>query len=362
MEEMAGRDNMPEGTMRNVLDQKSLKWVFVGGKGGVGKTTCSSILSILLASARSSVLIISTDPAHNLSDAFQQRFTRAPTLVNGFTNLYAMEVDPNVENEEEEGSDAMDGFLSDLANSIPGIDEAMSFAEMLKLVQTMDYSVIVFDTAPTGHTLRLLQFPSTLEKGLDRMMSLKSKFGGLLGQMSRLFGVGDEVGEDAILGKLEGMKDVIEKVNRQFKDPDLTTFVCVCIPEFLSLYETERLVQELTKFEIDTHNIIINQVLFDEEGVESRLLKARMKMQGKYLDQFYMLYDDFHITKLPLLAEEVCGVEALKAFSKHFRQPYDPSITQGTVEELELRVSRLQGQLRDVVSELEKVKKGKQVL
>ncbi|GJV36693.1 ATPase ARSA2-like protein [Tanacetum coccineum] len=349
-------DDMPEGTMRNVLEQQTLKWVFVGGKGGVGKTTCSCILSILLASARSSVLIISTDPAHNLSDAFQQRFTKAPTLVNGFTNLYAMEVDPNVE-EGEEGQEGIDGFLSDLANSIPGIDEAMSFAEMLKLVQTMDYSVIVFDTAPTGHTLRLLQFPSTLEKGLGRMMSLKSKFGGLLGQMSRLFGVGDELGEDAILGRLEGMKDVIEQVNRQFKDPDMTTFVCVCIPEFLSLYETERLVQELTKFEIDTHNIIINQVLFDE-GVESKLLKARMKMQQKYLDQFYMLYDDFHITKLPLLPEEVCGVEALKAFSTHFRKPYEASVSRGTVEELELRVSSLQGQLREVVSELEKARKG----
>ncbi|XP_076951943.1 ATPase GET3A-like [Bidens hawaiensis] len=223
---------MPEGTVRNVLEQQSLKWVFVGGKGGVGKTTCSSILSILMASARSSVLIISTDPAHNLSDAFQQRFTKSPTLVNGFTNLYAMEVDPNVE-EGQNGQEGMDGFLSDLANSIPGIDEAMSFAEMLKLVQTMDYSVIVFDTAPTGHTLRLLQYPSTLEKGLTKMMSLKSKFGGLLGQMGRLFGVGEEFGEDAILGKLEGMKDVIEQVNKQFKDPDLTTFVCVCIPEFL---------------------------------------------------------------------------------------------------------------------------------
>ncbi|KAF2315358.1 hypothetical protein GH714_038917 [Hevea brasiliensis] len=215
-----------------------------------------------------------------------------------------MEVDPNVENEDVGGNDGMDSVFSELANAIPGIDEAMSFAEMLKLVQTMDYSVIVFDTAPTGHTLRLLQFPSTLEKGLQKMMSLKSKFGGLLSQMTRVFGIDDEFGEDALLGRLEGMKDVIERVNMQFKDPDLTTFVCVCIPEFLSLYETERLVQELTKFEIDTHNIIINQVLYDEEDVESKLLKARMRMQQKYMDQFYMLYDDFNITKLPLLPEE----------------------------------------------------------
>ncbi|OIT39803.1 hypothetical protein A4A49_09066 [Nicotiana attenuata] len=321
---MASSDqNLAEGTVKNVLDQDTLKWVFVGGKGGVGKTTCSSILGILLSQVRSSVLIISTDPAHNLSDAFQQRFTKAPTLVNGFTNLYAMEVDPTVENEETIGSDGMDDFLSDLANAIPGIDEAMSFAEMLKLVQTMDYSVIVFDTAPTGHTLRLLQFPSTLEKGLDKVMSLRNKFGGVISQ-------------------------------------DLTTFVCVCIPEFLSLYETERLVQELTKFEIDTHNIIINQVLFDEEVVESKLLKARMRMQQKYLDQFYMLYDDFNITKLPLLPQEVCGVEALKAFSHRFLTPYQPSLVRGSVEELEMRIATLKEQLKDAEEELEKLRAGQQ--
>ncbi|KAJ6802277.1 putative ATPase ASNA1-like protein [Iris pallida] len=351
---------LPEGTVRNILEQESLKWVFVGGKGGVGKTTCSSIISILLASVRQSVLVISTDPAHNLSDAFQQRFTKIPTLVNGFTNLFAMEVDPKVENDDLTNDDGLDGFISELTNAIPGVDEAMSFAEMLKLVQTMDYSVIVFDTAPTGHTLRLLQFPSTLEKGLAKVMTLKNRFGGIISQATRLFGLGDEFSEDAMLGKLEGMKDVIEQVNRQFKDPDLTTFVCVCIPEFLSLYETERLVQELAKFEIDAHNIIINQVLFEDEAVESKLLKARIKMQQKYIDQFYMLYDDFNITKLPLLEEEVCGVEALRKFSQHFTKPYKPSLTRGTIEELEQRVSLLRSQLKDAESELQKLKKGKE--
>lgn len=356
----SSNEDLPQGTVKNVLEQDTLKWVFVGGKGGVGKTTCSSTLGILLSQVRSSVLIISTDPAHNLSDAFQQRFTKAPTLVNGFTNLYAMEVDPSVENDETIGSDGMDDFLSDLANAIPGIDEAMSFAEMLKLVQTMDYSVIVFDTAPTGHTLRLLQFPSTLEKGLEKVMTLRNKFGGVISQMSRIFGVDTEFGEDAILGKLEGMKDIIEQVNRQFKDPDLTTFVCVCIPEFLSLYETERLVQELTRFEIDTHNIIINQVLYDVEVVESQLLKARMRMQQKYVDQFYTLYDDFNITKLPLLPQEVCGAEALKTFSQNFLTPYQPSLLRGSVEELEMRIATLKEQLKDAEEELEKLRAGQQ--
>jgi len=290
-----------------------------------------------MAKHRKSVLLISTDPAHNLSDAFSQKFGKDARLVNGFDNLSAMEIDPNGSIQDllaaggdgaEEAMGGMGGMgnmMQDLAFSIPGVDEAMSFAEVLKQVKSLSYEVIIFDTAPTGHTLRFLQFPTVMEKALAKISQLSSQFGpmlnGILGARGGLPG-GQSL--DDVLEKMESLRETIAEVNTQFKDADMTTFVCVCIPEFLSLYETERMIQELASYEIDTHAIVVNQLLFPKKDNPCKQCNARRKMQKKYLDQIEELYDEFNVVKMPLLVEEVRGKERLEKFSEMLVKPFEP--------------------------------------
>ena len=119
-----------------------------------------------------------------------------------------------------ENAEAYKGMMSEIASSVPGIDEAASFAEVLSLIKSYNFSAVVFDTAPTGHTLRLLNLPNVIEKGLEKIVVLKEKFGGMLSTVAAL--VDPQTSHD-ILQKmfqyLEIMKKTIEKVNLQFKNP-----------------------------------------------------------------------------------------------------------------------------------------------
>ena len=167
------------GTLQELISNKEIKFIFVGGKGGVGKTTTSSSIAIELAKHRGKTLLISTDPAHNLSDAFKQKFTSEPSAVNGIPNLMALEVDPKkssglktmFKDFDENGTLAEFtkdfGFLQEMLSQTPGIDEVVVFGDMMKMAKSMEVDVVVFDTAPTGHTLKLLGFPQVFEKGRE---------------------------------------------------------------------------------------------------------------------------------------------------------------------------------------------------
>ena len=153
----------------------------------------------------------------------------------------------------------------------------------------------------------------------------QNRFAGLLTQVTAFMGAGGAESVEAMITKLEQLKGLIDQVHNQIRNPEKTTFVCVCIPEFLSIYETERLVQELSKSEIDTHNVVVNQVLFPDKDAEDLVewyagakatlpqeaqdligkTIARKRMQDRYISQIFELYEDFHVILMPLLDNEV---------------------------------------------------------
>lgn len=337
-----------EPTLQSILDS-NLQWIFVGGKGGVGKTTTSCSLATLLSNTNMvdkvtgksrprNVLIISTDPAHNLSDAFDQKFSKHPSKVNGKENLYGMEVDPSsvtagdfdlakdgavLEEERRSGLKALGGIIRQAANTLPGIDEVTVFAEIMREVKAMTFDVVVFDTAPTGHTLRLLALPQTLNTTIDKLMDVKG-LSSLIAAASSLMSSSTGYSAEDLQESLQKWRTQIKEVQGLFTDNSKTAFVCVCIPEFLSVYETERLIQELTKYNIGCECVVVNQlVLKPSSEPVCRMCESRKKIQGKYLAQIDELYEDFHVVKMPLLGNEVRGLPALTNFSRFLVEPYN---------------------------------------
>jgi len=326
-----------EGSLKNVLTQTSLKWIFVGGKGGVGKTTTSCALAHALhedlqsrGNVQDKVLIVSTDPAHNLSDAFGERIgsgseSGGPVKLSRYAALYALEIDPS-----ETTTKMMrelvppDLFPTDtvesVSNSIPGIDEAVGFAHMMQLVSDLEFSKIVFDTAPTGHTLRLLQFPSLLQETLQKLEQLQTRLMPLFNMFSGAMpGMPNGTSMEDIARKIEDLKVVVARVGAQLADADQTTFTVVSIAELLSVYETERLVQQLVELDMDVRNIVVNQLMpFCKDEEKIPLLRTRAQMQQKYITQLLELYPEteYTISRIPLLGEEVRGIRRIHRFAE----------------------------------------------
>ena len=324
---MDSNENAPfkfEETLQNILDQETLKWIFVGGKGGVGKTTVSSSLAVLLAKRGKKILIISTDPAHNLSDAFNQKIGKQPTQIKGFDNLFGLELDPEKDMNDidklneilhVQEKSKVEGFLQNMESTFPGIDEANNLKYMASLLDNKDYDLVIFDTAPTGHTLKLLEMPVIIGKSMEKILELKLQFSPVIDSMGGVLGSDFDQKLNKFFNNMNSLKDFMQKVSDRFKDAERTTFIAVCIPEFLSVYETERLVEILFKENIEIRNVVVNQVLMCEDPNKCKMCKSRIKMQKKYLEKIEEMFEDFHIIKVPLQKNEIRGTKNIEEFS-----------------------------------------------
>ena len=156
------------------------------------------------------------------------------------------------------GPDGGAGFLGDLASNIPGIDEAMSFAEVMRQVNSMDYETIVFDTAPTGHTLRLLTLPDFFDATLGKVVRLRQMLTGAADAVKGLFGV--KADKDPAVVAMEGLRGRMEEARALFRDSSRNRFVIVTIPTVMAAAESARLAASLRQEGIPINTLVVNQV------------------------------------------------------------------------------------------------------
>ncbi|MHA1425558.1 MAG: TRC40/GET3/ArsA family transport-energizing ATPase [Candidatus Helarchaeota archaeon] len=317
-------------SIKELALKPSMRFLLFGGKGGVGKTTCATSTAIWIAeNTDREVLILSTDPAHSLSDSLAQDISGGEVVpVNGINNLSALEINPQKEFKKYQTSlqsNSIDipqelqmfGDFEDLQSlSPPGSDETLAFSKVLEFIQTSDYDFVIFDTAPTGHTIRLLSLPDVLNSFFGKLIRLRLKMGQIWGKFKGLFkrkGDEDEVDQ---LEALNHMKEIVASANTELTDPNRTSFIIVMIPELMAIYETERLLSILTEYEIPVSNILINQVP-PSPDVDCNFCRRRYEMYLKNIGQIHSIYEDFNLIEIPLAPTEIRGIELLREFNQY---------------------------------------------
>ncbi|MHA1682644.1 MAG: ArsA family ATPase [Promethearchaeota archaeon] len=318
-------------TLRERLIDPKTRFLLFGGKGGVGKTSSAACSGLWAAeNTDKSVLIVSTDPAHSLSDSLGVPLEPGVvTQIPGIPNLFGLEISPKKRMEEMQelmggGGMGIDmegmnipmlGDLGDLASmNPPGVDEAMAFGKVLEFVENSEYDLVIFDTAPTGHTLRLLSLPDVLSGWIGKILMLRLKLGKFFGAIKNMFKKGSDDKEDSF-ETIKKMKESIEAAKAELEDPEKTSFIIVMIAEEMAIYETERLLSTLITYNIPVHHIIVNQLYPDI--VDCEFCESRRDFQRKHMVGITELYaDEFDLIKVPLFEKEVRKFDQLRRMAK----------------------------------------------
>ena len=341
------------------------EYVLYGGKGGVGKTTMAAATALTSAAGDAATLVVSTDPAHSLSDTLNTEVPARPTRIRDEIPLWAAEIDPDDAMDEgvfgadddplggmgdlgdqlgpmgdmlggvgDSGDDEGGlGAMLGMGGSMPGADEAAAMRQLLEYLDDPRFDRVIVDTAPTGHTLRLLQLPEIMDSMVGRVMSIRQRMSGMVDGLKGMFGGGNDDPEPS--ADLDELRDRIERLRAVLRDPDQTDFRVVMIPEEMSVVESGRLVDRLGEFGIPVQTLVVNRVMESVDDItdaeidpkwivtpnleDCEFCQRRWQVQQDALQAATDLFRSRTVKRVPLLADEVRGEGALRVVAACLR-------------------------------------------
>jgi arsenite-transporting ATPase len=308
-----------------------MRVVLVTGKGGVGKTTISAATAIRAADLGYRTLVMSTDPAHSLADAFQVKLGDDPTRV--IENLDAQQIDSQRRLEESWGPvrdyltkvfdwSGLEGVEAEELTVFPGMDELFSLATVRDHVSSGDYDVLIVDCAPTAETLRLLSLPDVMSWYMDKLFPVSKQVAKVvrpvLSKMSSL-----PIADDKVFDTVATFYDRLDGIREILSDPDVTTARLVMNPEKMVIAEARRTYTYLGLFGYAVDSAIVNRVL--PEAVTDPYFEQWRQIQKGHMEDVEEGFADVDIRYLRLFDQEMVGVERLRIVGDELYGEDDPT-------------------------------------
>ena len=344
--------------VRSLLQRSSdtNQFLFVGGKGGVGKTSTASAIAVKLSDEGLRTLVVSTDPAHSLGDALDVKLTAGVvTPISTETNLCALEID--IDEAMNSFRESLNDFdpeklslrlgipkeilttlglddLNDLlVNPPPGIDEVVALINIFQYADInksgRKFDRIVIDTAPTGHTIRLLQLPEFLDSTIMKVLKFRSKISTALNSFQNMFGLQNsdsDLKSQSLFEELDNFQRNLQMMRQYLKDKNRTQFIIVTIPTVLAMTETKRLIKSLQEEDIYLSTIVCNQVISD--AASARYIDSRKYSQkNALLELKESKSPTIELTEVPYFDTEVNGIYGLRFFASVAHKPVPNTAT-----------------------------------
>ena len=305
-------------------DHPSLKYIFFGGKGGVGKTVLAGAAALWAAQQGKKTLLASTNPVHSLSNLFgQDVFGKAVTVCDE-SLCYAFEIDTKdtIERSKQEIREKINWFLkfADLttkaddfiesATMNPAFEESAMFENMTDIMFKDEYDFYVFDTAPTANARRLLGMSKVYSLWVEKMLKSREEAKSLREILS--FSKKNE--EDPLMNYLLGFKERMARAQRLLTDNNLTAFFFATLPESLPIAVITRIINWFYEFGIPVGGVVVNGIIQKDQVGENaaEFVRHRVKMQDEHMEEIHKIFGDKVRAAIPLFETEVKGTPMLK--------------------------------------------------